>query len=189
MGGSVRLLLVLGLCPGLGACLVREPVLFEAPEASFEDQVSRRWHANGKRSLEEQVRVWSDGRYERHGRCRAWYESGQLTYERHYDLGSGVGRWRSWFDSGALESDVDLADGRTLASMKFYYESGQLAARGDAIGGLRQGHWSYWHPNGQLAETGEYLDMQRVGIWKRWTPDGEPILEVGDAQVGEGRPQ
>ncbi len=186
---GLPLLLVLGACLGVSACLTREPVAIEPLEVTFEDQVSRRWHANGKRSSEEEVPVWSDGRYERHGRSRAWYQNGQLTYVRHYFLGKGVGRWQSWFESGALESEVDLADGQALASMKFYYESGQPAAMGEAIGGLRQGLWSYWHPNGQLAERGEYLDMNRVGVWERWTAEGQPILEPGATVPAGSQPQ
>lgn len=163
---------ILGLGLSSAACLVREPVHFEAPEPSFETQLSRRWHANGKRSLEAELRLWSDGRVERHGRSRAWYDSGQLSYERFYAHDQCIGLWRSWYPSGALQSEVELADGKTLAPMRFYYESGQPSALGEGLGGVRQGAWSYWHPNGQLAERGEYLDMRPVGKWERWDAAG-----------------
>ena len=70
----------------------------------------------------------SDGsHWIRHGLFQAFYESGQLASEGHFEQNKESGLWRN------------------------FHENGQVAAEGDYQDGKKVGQWRYWDASGATA--------------------------------------
>ena len=62
----------------------------------------------------------------RDGLHRAWYEDGQLRYERNFKDGKYEGLHRVWYENGRLKYESNYKDGKTNGLCRDWYEDGQL---------------------------------------------------------------
>jgi antitoxin component YwqK of YwqJK toxin-antitoxin module len=165
------------------ACLVQHP---GSPfESSAAQETRRSYHPGGQIPRRVyQVRVWSDGRVERHGFEREYFADGSPEAERFYDADRPAGTWRTWDQQGVLRSEVGFGAGTELLPMRFWHANGQLAAEGQGVGGVRQGAWTFWGETGLPRQAGSYRDGLREGDWVLWYETGKPRAE-GRYQAGK----
>lgn len=118
------------------------------------------------------VLVYPNGRVEKHGNEKVYYDDGALKWERAYEHGKPAGTWKSYFEDGAVRSEYRYAGGGVETTMSFYHPGGGLSAQGEAREGIREGAWEFWHENGVTRQGGDYQAGERVGVWTTWHPNG-----------------
>ena len=107
-------------------------------------QTVKTYHDNGN----PQEKYTEDGRGQKQGTYRNWYEIGQLCEQCEYVNGERHGTYQYW------------------------YSNGQLCTQCELVNGKRHGTYQYWHVNGQLWQQCEYVNGKLHGILYLWDEDG-----------------
>ena len=72
-----------------------------------------------------------------HGLACAWYDDGQLWYEKYWKNGQQHGLARGWYESGQLWREENWKNGQRNGLARGWYRNGQLAYENHWENGLR----------------------------------------------------
>lgn len=118
--------------------------------------------------------VFRGGKFQKHGRERAYFRGGGLEFERHWVRGLPAGLWLAWWENGTQRSECLFTPDGGESEMRFWHANGVLAAHGPAIHGRRTGFWQFFREDGSLESEGLLLDGLREGEWRFFDDCGGP---------------
>lgn len=116
---------------------------------------------------------------------RAWYENGQLKYERTYRNGREDGVHRGWYDDGSRMFEYHYAAGFSDGLQRQWYRSGQILARFHHRRGQEAGQQQLWNPDGTIRSNYVIRDGKRYGLLGAMGCTGKDIGN-GKLEMGNG---
>jgi len=113
-----------------------------------------------------------------------WWNAAMATYttqgkdERH-------GVWRTFFENGQTQQEGEYRNDLQVGKSVWWYSNGQKASEGGFVDGKQDGAWVWWHPNGQKKTEGEYNHGAPSSRWTWWADTGK-VSQAADFSHGEG---
>lgn len=92
--------------------------------------------------------------------------------------GKFEGKWNAFYQSGQLKYERNYVNNKYHGVIKEYYINGQLASVGSYIDGERNGLHKKWYKNGDLKAEIYYIDGKIDGFWKQWDENGNMVSGV-----------
>ena len=118
-------------------------------EATFPDGAT--WPDDMEKASRAELDVrWAIYEFKLSGRCRVWYDNGQLWVDATYERGERHGRCRVWYDNGKLWVDEIWERDELHGRYREWYANGQLSVDATYERDARHGRCRRWHANGEL---------------------------------------
>lgn len=136
----------------------------------------------GKKIIEEK---YTNGL--KNGVSRTYYENGQVSDERFWEMDIENGVWRQYYPSGKVKLETRVDKGVRNSVYYTYYENGRFEVQGHYKDDRMDGDWIYYDNGGKemqrikynmgIAENQDELDMNENEVFKKLEENKERLLD------------
>lgn len=100
--------------------------------------------------------------------------------------GKFEGKWHAFYQNGQVKYERNYLKNKFHGVIKEYYSNGQLTSVGSYINGERNGLHKKWYKNGEIKTEIYYIDGKIDGFWKQWDENGNLVSGVYSEENEKG---
>jgi antitoxin component YwqK of YwqJK toxin-antitoxin module/Tfp pilus assembly protein PilF len=107
------------------------------------------------------------------GKCKGWYNNGNLSYEESYSNGKLNGKQTIYYYNEIVKSVLNYDEDNLEGEAKYYSYKGKLTTVAQYSNNKPNGLYKTYHDNGKIKDEGSYVNGDEEGNYKAYYISGK----------------